>query len=118
MQNLRNAHYIARFMLVWFALYVGVAIASPLVSPKSTQLVCSASGTMKVVSSTGDAGEPSSSHTLDCPLCAGVGAPPSLDLVTFDATQPLAYAAQSIASAHIATATAAPLPARGPPALL
>jgi len=118
MQHLRNANYLARFMLVWFALYLGVAIASPLVNPQGTQLVCSASGTMKVVSATGDAGAPNSGNTLDCPLCAGVGAPPPLDLVAFDATSPLAYALQSIASAHIATATAAPPPARGPPTLL
>ena len=117
MQTLRNAHYLARFVLVWFALFLGVAIASPIVNPNPTQLVCSASGTMKVVSAGDDVDGTVAGHTLECPLCTGTGidAPPSLALVDFVLAQPLAYAVQSIASARIASATTAPLPARGPP---
>jgi hypothetical protein len=33
MQYLRNTSNIIRFVLVWFALSVGVAIASPMVQP-------------------------------------------------------------------------------------
>lgn len=39
MQKLGNAHLLARFMLVWFVLSMGVAIASP---PEGMPLVCSA----------------------------------------------------------------------------
>jgi hypothetical protein len=118
MQLLRNAHYLARFVLVWFALFLGVATASPIVNPNPTQLVCSASGTMKVVSTGDDLDGTATGHALECPLCTGIGAPPPLALVAFDIAQPLAYTAQSIASARIASATAAPLPARGPPDLI
>jgi hypothetical protein len=119
MQYMRSAHNIARFVLVWFALSIGVAIASPLVKPQSMQLICSDSGAMKVLTSNDDGNTPTTGHTLDCLLCAGIGAPPPLVAsIKFDPVQPLAYALQSIASAHIVSATAAPLPARGPPSLL
>lgn len=115
MQHLRNAKLIARFVLVWFALSLGVAIASPLVSPKSMQLICSGAAFIKVVSSNADGTVPADSHTLDCPLCAGIGLPPSVAVWKLDPVQPLAYASQGIASAHIAAISAAALPPRGPP---
>jgi hypothetical protein len=118
MQHLRNAHSIARFVLVWFALTIGVAIASPIVNPQAMQLVCSASGGTKVLVANDDGSPAVASHTLHCPLCAGVGAPPPVVSVKFDPVQPLAYVLQPIASTHIASATAAPMPARGPPAFL
>lgn len=118
MHRLRNAQLIARFVLVWFALSIGVAIASPLIHPQSMQLICSGSGAMKVVTTNADGTTPASSHTLDCPLCAGMGVPPPMSVLQFEQIQPLAYALQSIAAAHIASSTAAPLPARGPPAAL
>ena len=51
MQTLRNAHLLARFVLVWFALTVLAAGASPLVHPKAMELVCSADGGIKLVAS-------------------------------------------------------------------
>ena len=49
MQALRNARHIARFVLVWFALSIGVAIASPVIHPKAMDLVCSSTGSMQLV---------------------------------------------------------------------
>ena len=49
MQVLRNAHLLARFVLVWFALSIGAAIASPLIQPKDILLICTGSGAMKVL---------------------------------------------------------------------
>ena len=112
MQRLRQARFLARLVLAWFALALGVAIASPVVQPKSTQLVCSG-GEMKLVV-LGDPGEPATSHTLDCPLCAPFVAPPPV--VAFTGVQTgLAYVLQTIPAAQLAARTAAPLPARGPP---
>ena len=118
MQNLRNAYNLARLVLAWFALFLGVAIASPFVNPNPTRMICSASGTMSLVSTGDDVAGAIKGHTLDCPLCTGGGAPPPLSLISFDTVQALSYALRSIASAHIAYATAAPLPARGPPPFL
>jgi len=116
MQHLRNALQLARFVLVWFALSVGVAIASPVVSPKAMDLVCSSTGSMKLVVQGDDDGV-ASSHTLDCPLCASISAPlPALN-TALTQPSPLSHAVQPIEVARIASATAPPLPSRGPPAV-
>ena len=49
MQTLRNARLIARLVLVWFALSLGVAVASPLVAPKAALLVCSGASVKLIV---------------------------------------------------------------------
>ena len=121
MQTLRNAHFLARLVLVWFVLFVGVSVASPLVNPQAGQMVCSAMGGMKMVSAddgaNGGAGDSVKlSSSMDCPLCAQFSAPPSPMVLSFDTTSVLAHALRPIPSAHIAWLTGAPLPPRGPPA--
>ncbi len=49
MQALRRAHILAKFVLVWFVLSIGAAIASPLIKPQAIELICSGSGAMKVL---------------------------------------------------------------------
>ncbi len=116
MQTLRNAKLIARFVLLWFALSIGVAVASPLVNPQGMQLICSGAGSMKVVLA-GDTGKaPVSSHTLDCPLCASISAPPPMDIVVFGAAQPRAYVPPQVLAEAQFVILAEPPPARGPPA--
>jgi hypothetical protein len=122
MQTLRNAHLLARLVLVWFVLFVGVSVASPMVSPKASQMVCSAMGGMKMVLADDSANSGSSdtlklSSNMDCPLCAQFSAPPSPVVFSFDTTSALAHALRPIPSAHIAWLTGSPLPPRGPPAL-
>jgi hypothetical protein len=118
MQTLRNAHLIARFVLVWFALSLGVAIATPMVNPQGLQLVCSGSGTMKVISSDANGKTtPVSSHTLECPLCASISAPPPLEIIGFSAAAPLAYALVAPDTGGFTPVMATPPPARGPPSL-
>jgi hypothetical protein len=122
MQTLRNAHLLARLVLVWFVLFVGVSVASPIVSPQASQMVCSAMGGMKMVLADDSANSGSSdtlklSSNMDCPLCAQFSAPPSPVVFSFDTTSALAHALRPIPSAHIAWLTGSPLPPRGPPAL-
>ena len=112
MQRLRQARFLARLVLAWFALSIGVAVASPIVQPKAVQLVCSG-GQMKLMVQ-GDADEPVASHTLDCPLCASLDAPPP-PRSTAVVEQPLSHAVQAIPAARLAARVSAPLPARGPP---
>lgn len=118
MQTLRHAHLLARCVLVWFVLFVGVSVASPWVNPQASQMVCSAMGGMKIVSAD-EAGDDTVklSNSMDCPLCAQFSAPPSPVVLCFDASDALAYALRPIPSAHIAWLTGSPLPPRGPPAL-
>ena len=117
LQHLRNAKVITRFVLVWFALSLGVAIASPLVNPQSTTLICSGAGVMKVLVQNDDGSSTEvAARMLDCPLCTSASAPPPAAQTSAEPVQPLGYVLQTIPAAHIAALTAAPPPARGPPA--
>jgi hypothetical protein len=113
----RHAHLLARFVLVWFALSIGVAIASPIIKPQAMELICSGAGVMKVLLKTDDGTQGALSLTLDCPLCVANSAPPppAARLAT-EPPHALAHVLQSIPAAHIASRTAVAPPARGPPA--
>jgi hypothetical protein len=118
MQTLRNAHLIARFVLVWFALSIGVAIASPMVNPQSVQLACSGTGSMKVISvDAAGKSTPTVHHTLDCPLCASFSAPPLLEIIGFKALAPRNFLISVQDVGGFTPVLATPPPARGPPAL-
>jgi hypothetical protein len=117
MHSLRNARHLVRLVLAWFALSIGVAVASPLVKPVSMELVCSGSGLMKLIVKTDDGAKEVRTHTLDCPLCMAMSAPPPALRADVAPAQPLAHALRPIPAAHIALLTAAPLPARGPPTI-
>jgi hypothetical protein len=116
MQTLRHAQLLARFVLVWFAMSIGVAIASPIVKPQGMELICSGSGVMKLLIKSDEGSEVVSLHTLDCSLCATGYAPPPIVQWSVEPVQPLAHVLQSIPTAHLASLTAAVPPARGPPA--
>lgn len=117
MHSLRSAKNLARLVLLWFVLSLGAAVASPLIKPQAMELVCSGSGATKLLVKTDDGSKDTSSFTLDCPLCVTSSAPPPTDAQQSAAPmQALAHVLQGIAAAHIASLTAAPLPARGPPA--
>jgi hypothetical protein len=115
MQFLRQSHLITRFALAWFALFICVAAASPLINPQSMEMVCSGAGVMKLVVQGDDGAGEASAHMLDCSLCGAVDALPPITQTLPALEQPLAYALQSIPQARIAALTGAPLPARGPP---
>ena len=116
MHRLRTAQNLARLVLVWFVLAIGAAVASPMVNPQAMELICSGSGAIKLLVKTDDGMQEMSSHTLDCPLCAHIGAPPPVSQARLPVVHPLAHALRPIPAAHIAARTAAPLPPRGPPA--
>lgn len=114
---LRRAHLLTRCVLVWFVLSIGVAIASPLVKPQALVLICSVGGGMKPLPPTDGGGQPRVGHTLDCPLCVGLGAPPPP--VASAVHAPMHSAGEvldGVPVTHVAALRAAPLPARGPPA--
>lgn len=123
LQTIRQAPRLIRAVLAWFVLSVGLAVAAPVLQPESLSLVCSAAGSVKLVAS-GALGEPGSPgapmvghHTLDCVLCLALTAPPSV-AVHLAASAPMPTGLlPSHPGTHIIGRTAAPPPARGPPAL-
>jgi len=107
---------LTRLVLVWFVLSLGAAIASPMVSPKIMELVCSSAGAIKLVA-LGEGDASASAHTMDCPLCVIMDAPTAVAHVFLLPTLPPALAASWVATYRKATASAPPLPSRGPPPL-
>lgn len=119
LHTLRNTPWLAKLALLWFALTLGAAVASPMVNPQTELVICTGVGMLKVVladdgtvttaaaSDTGDA--------LFCPLCMVGGAPTPFVLTTVEPPQPLGHVLQPISAAILAALTAAPPPARGPP---
>jgi hypothetical protein len=115
MQALRRANFLARLVLAWFALTLGVAVASPMVHPQAMELVCSGVGALKLVDNGDGSTAPASGHTLDCPLCASFSAPPATASIPVALALPRADLVAAIPGSRVAVRSAAPLPARGPP---
>ena len=118
MQTLRNAHLLARLVLVWFVLFVGVSVASPLVNPDGVQLVCSTAGSVKLVSS--DAGAQSGlddserGHSMHCPLCLPLAMPPAVTIEAWVHVG-LSFALDTLERARLASLVGLPWQARAPP---
>lgn len=72
---LYRLHELTRWVLLWFAMSVGVAMALPLIAPKAIELVCSNAGTMKLVVTSADGWVQQGSHALDCALCTNTNTP-------------------------------------------
>jgi hypothetical protein len=115
LHTLRNTPWLAKMALLWFALTLGVAVASPVLHPQTQITLCSAGGTMLNVLLNDDGSLDSSSATLDCPLCVLGHAGAPAQARAHEPIQPLGRVLQSIPAAHIAAASAAPPPSRGPP---
>ena len=116
LQTLRNAHVLTRLVLVWFALFIGVAVASPLVKPEATQLVCTAMGSMKLVQADADDQGAAPLHiSLDCPACLPLIAPPCAALHVVLPPGSLSHVLQPRPAARLASLLGQPWQARAPP---
>src|SRR6218665_583644 len=117
MHVLRSLCFLRRLALAWFMASLLVAGASPLVNPQAMELVCSASGSVKLIVQGDDGSSAMGMAAMDCPLCVVSTPPPAATQVKLPTPLPLGRALQSIPAARIAAATASPLPAQGCPPL-
>lgn len=115
LQSLRRSRTLARLVLVWFVLAMGVAVAAPALQPVAMAGICSASAASDGGEHPGDA---AASHaSLQCILCLGAGAPPTAGLTGLapslapEAPVPAASVVALLAPRN------SPLLARAPPAL-
>jgi hypothetical protein len=108
----------ASLVLAWFIAFLVVAGIAPAAQSQSLDSICTpfAAAKAAVPDGGGDA-TAQLLHKLDCSLCTGVTAPPGAPTVLTPAPAPLAHALLPLVSARLASATGAPLPARGPPPL-
>jgi len=117
MHALRTSSTLARLVLAWFMLTLGVAAASPLVAPVTMHEVCTGSSVTLVLLDQDGHAVDTDRHALDCPLCLPAALPVGFHIPRADQVQPLAYALLPRQQAHIAGVSGAPLPPRGPPSL-
>lgn len=115
---LRNTPWLAKLALLWFALALGVAVASPLVDPQQELLICTSTGMAKVVLHDDGSVTTSPVDQAHCPLCMTGGLPADFVSLVFEPLLPLGRVLQSIPAARLAALTAAPPPSRGPPSSL
>ena len=113
LHTLRKSTALARWVLLWWCMALGVAVASPWVQPVQHMLVCSASGSVTVQ----DTGLPDTpaGHHLDCVLCLGPGAPPVSIVVLSVANVAPLLGIRPAAALAPHSLSAAPPPGRGPP---
>jgi hypothetical protein len=104
---------LARWVLVWYVLFVGVSVVAATLQPKTMDVVCSSMGLMKVVVQ-GEGGDAQVRSSMDCPLCAH--ATPALPPPTVaDLADARSHIVQRLPKAVLTARTAPPLPSRGPP---
>ena len=117
-QNLRRATALARWVLLGFVLSLGVAIASPIVNPQATQLICTGSGAMKVIVTSADGSTQVVSQSMDCPLCVSMIAPPPITPVEIVSPAKQNFKILIFHTVFNAKPSTSPPPARGPPDFL
>lgn len=114
MPALRSSRRLAACVLAWFALWLGAALASPVVGDAGLQLICTGSGFELVTSDEGVSAQ-QSGHLGQCPACVhGAAPPPPAGALRLHPGA--AHEAPEAVLAHgFVRNAAAPPAARGPP---
>ena len=115
MKTLRSMARLRWWLLAWFALYLGAAMASPIIQPKALELVCSSAGVVKIVAHSTDGSEALGAVGMDCPLCLLEGAPPAAAHARWPTFAPQADHPSFRIRVFAVATMAAPPPARAPP---
>jgi hypothetical protein len=118
LKTLRNAKFLTRLVLVWFVLFMGVAVASPLVKPEAAHLVCSAIGGVKLVqvdASGADVDGTVTQTALTCPACLPLMAPTAADMLAPLPTGHLSHVLRPLPASWLASLLGQPWQARAPP---
>jgi hypothetical protein len=118
LHTLRNTPWLARLALLWFALTLGVAVASPLVNPQQQQMVCSAAGMIKLVVNDDGTVTPASTAVMHCPLCAVSAAPPAMPGLQEPVIAPAQRLLQRFPTLRLSGFIAPVPPSRGPPVFI
>lgn len=107
---------LARLVLVWYVLFLGVSVLAASLQPKTMDVVCSSMGLMKVVLQ-GEGGDAQVRSSMDCPLCAHATpalAPPTVAVLAH-VPDARSHIVQRLLEPGLIARTAPPLPSRGPP---
>lgn len=118
MAHRTTLHRITRYLLVWYAAFLGVAVLSPVFQPMDLQAICSAASTPGTdAGEAGDTPPPAGHHhAVNCPLCLPLLAPPLARWPALPGALPLAAAPRPARDPVWVSTVPEHLPARGPPA--
>ena len=110
---------LARLVLAWYVLFVGVSVLASTLQPKTMEVVCSSMGIMKLVVQ-GEGGDAQVRSSMDCPLCAHatLALPPPTVAAMAHMPDARSHIVQRLPEAVLIARTAPPLPSRGPPELI
>lgn len=111
----RTLYSLRWWVLAWFVLAMGVAVASPIVQPKAMEIVCSGAGTARMLVQTDQVWVELGAQALDCPLCLLAGAGPTAAASSLSIHVSWLPLVVQPVPAPVLTALAVPPPARGPP---
>lgn len=115
MNSPRTPLYLRWWVLAWFLMATGVAVASPIVQPQSMEVVCSSSGIARILVQTDEGPVELGTQGIDCPLCLLAGPVPASDpLLVHTTVTWLRLVVRPVPAPDLAS-MAVPPPARGPP---
>lgn len=103
------------WVLAWFVMALGVAVASPIVQPQAMEFVCSGAGAGRILVHADEGPVGLGAQGLDCPLCMLTGAAPAAFFPLIHAPAPRHSFALRPAAPFQLPAMAVSPPARGPP---
>lgn len=112
--HLRSA-LLVRAVMLWLMLAFTAAVAAPIVQPQSMELLCSGSGSVKLLVGGSDEADMAANMAPDCPVCLQASAPPPRSELLV-VSPPTRFEALCITVvSHPVRLSLPPLPARGPP---
>jgi len=115
MQSHPNLRHLRLWVLAWFVMALGAAVASPLVAPRSLELVCSGTGGTRLVMKAAEGLVAADATGLDCPLCLAADAPPATPLAAAATTAAPTFEPRFHTSLSARAGRALSPPVRAPP---
>ena len=115
MDTLRSLNRLRWWVVVWLVFSMGATLASPLVQPRTMELICSSGSGATLMVHSGSGNAVLDTLGMDCALCLLGAAPPQPasriqpPLAVADFTPPPPHEVPALSP------MAAPPPARGPP---
>ena len=111
----RRSPILARLALVWYALTLGAAVASPIVHPHEEVVICTAAGMVKVTLNPDGSVDTQPASDLHCPLCLSALALPSTPLVFLPTANLPTFTGTAVPGDAPPSWRALPPPGRAPP---
>lgn len=115
MDTIRSLNRLRWWVVAWLTLSLGAALASPLVQPRTVELICSSSGGAALVLHLASGDAVPDTQDQDCAWCLLGAAPPQPPAALLPRLAVTDFAPPEPPDRHCLPPMAAPPPARAPP---